>query len=77
MNVTGKPFTNSGTNLFSGLWHRRTNHTSDERAFSQSYSNPTVIDVEGAGHFIQEEAGPELAALINEFIEQNPVTTDY
>ena len=45
--------------------------------FLNRIPNPTVIDVEGAGHFIQEEAGPELAALINEFIEQNPVATDY
>lgn len=35
--------------------------------------NPTVIDIQGAGHFIQEEVGPELAAIINKFIADTPV----
>ena len=33
--------------------------------------NPTVITLEGVGHFSQEEAGPELANLINDFILKN------
>ena len=36
--------------------------------FLNRIPNPTVITVEGAGHFIQEEVGPELAKLINDFI---------
>ena len=33
--------------------------------------NPTVVTLEGVGHFCQEEAGPELASLINDFILKN------
>jgi len=33
--------------------------------------NPTVVTLEGVGHFCQEEAGPELANLINDFILKN------
>lgn len=34
--------------------------------------NPIVAeDIKNAGHFIQEDAGPELAVLINEFIAEN------
>jgi len=29
------------------------------------------VTIEGAGHFLQEEKGPELAAVINGFIERN------
>ena len=28
--------------------------------------------IEGGGHFLQEDRGPELAALINDFIDRNP-----
>ncbi len=36
--------------------------------FINRIPNPTVITVDGAGHFIQEEAGEELAEIINNFI---------
>lgn len=39
-----------------------------KKDFLERIPNPTVVDVEGAGHFIQEDAGPELAAMINDFI---------
>ena len=35
--------------------------------------NPTEITLEGVSHFVQEEAGPELASLINDFIADRPV----
>ena len=41
--------------------------------FLNRIPNPTVITVEGAGHFIQEEAGPELAKIINDFIDGKPL----
>ena len=30
--------------------------------------NPTIVTLEGVGHFSQEEAGPELSSLLNKFI---------
>ena len=41
--------------------------------FLNRINNPTVITVEGAGHFIQEEVGPELAVIINDFIDGKPL----
>ena len=41
--------------------------------FVNRIPNPTVITVEGAGHFIQEEVGPELAVIINDFIDGKPL----
>ena len=35
--------------------------------------NPIEVTLEGVGHFCQEEAGPELATLINNFIDGNLV----
>ena len=32
------------------------------------------VTIEGAGHFVQEDAGPELAAMINDFIAGEEVT---
>lgn len=34
-------------------------------------SQPHTV-VEGGGHFVQEDKGPELAAIINAFIDENP-----
>ena len=31
------------------------------------------ITLEGVGHFCQEEAGPELAAIMNNFIAGRPI----
>ena len=40
-----------------------------KKEFEERLPNPTVVeDIQGAGHFIQEDAGPELAVLINNFI---------
>ena len=36
--------------------------------------NPTEITLGGAGHFVQEEVGPELAQIISDFINGKPVT---
>ena len=36
--------------------------------FVNRIPNPTVITLGGAGHFVQEEVGPELAQIINDFI---------
>ena len=41
--------------------------------FINRVPNPTEITLEGAGHFIQEEAGPELAFIINDFIAKGNV----
>ena len=41
--------------------------------FMTRIPNPTEVTLEGVGHFCQEEAGPELAALINNFINENSV----
>ncbi len=32
------------------------------------------VEIKGVGHFVQEEVGPELAALINDFIAGRPVS---
>ncbi len=40
-----------------------------KKEFEERLPNPTVVaDIKNAGHFIQEDAGPELAVLINDFI---------
>ena len=41
--------------------------------FLNRIPNPTVVTLERAGHFVQEEVGPELAALMNDFIAGKPV----
>ena len=41
--------------------------------FLNRIPNPTVVTLEGVGHFVQEEVGPELAALINDFISGKTV----
>ncbi|SVC28743.1 uncharacterized protein METZ01_LOCUS281597, partial [marine metagenome] len=41
--------------------------------FINRVPNPTVITLEGASHFVQEEVGPELASAINDFIADRPV----
>ena len=44
-----------------------------KKDFMTRIPNPTEVTLEGVGHFCQEEAGPELANLINNFIAGNPV----
>tara|TARA_Y100001970_G_scaffold61934_1_gene79123 strand:+ start:872 stop:1966 length:1095 start_codon:yes stop_codon:yes gene_type:complete len=41
--------------------------------FISRIPNPTVITLGGAGHFVQEEVGPELAEIIIDFIEGKEV----
>ncbi len=41
--------------------------------FINRVPNPTVITLKGASHFVQEEVGPELASVINDFIADRPV----
>ena len=40
--------------------------------FLERIPNPTVITLKGASHFVQEEVGPELAIIIDDFIKNNP-----
>ena len=42
--------------------------------FVNRIPNPTIITLGGAGHFVQEEVGPELAQIIIDFIEGKKVT---
>jgi haloalkane dehalogenase len=39
-----------------------------EQTFLERVPTAQNVTIEGAGHFVQEDAGPELAALINDFI---------
>ena len=39
-----------------------------ERIFIERVPGAQNITIKGAGHFVQEDAGPQLAALINDFI---------
>ena len=41
--------------------------------FLNRIPNPTVVTLEGVGHFVQEEVGPELAMLVSDFIAGRPV----
>ena len=41
--------------------------------FMNRIPNPTEITLGGAGHFVQEEVGPELAQIISDFINGKPV----
>ena len=40
--------------------------------FLERIPNPTVITLKEASHFVQEEVGPELAKIIDDFIKNNP-----
>ncbi|MBL6899728.1 haloalkane dehalogenase [Gammaproteobacteria bacterium] len=42
--------------------------------FLNRIPNPTVITLDGVGHFVQEEMGPELAQIIINFIEGKKVS---
>ena len=42
--------------------------------FINRIPNPTIITLEGAGHFVQEEVGEGLAQIISDFIEGKPVS---
>ena len=46
-----------------------------ERIFQRTIpgaQNQKHVTITGAGHFLQEDKGPELAAIINQFIADNP-----
>ena len=68
MNNIGLMSLRSGQTIFSGIGeNERTTYRLKE--FEERLPNPTVVeDIKNAGHFIQEDAGPELAVLINDFI---------
>ena len=42
--------------------------------FINRIPNPTVITLGGAGHFVQEDVGPELAQIMNDFISGKEVS---
>ena len=42
--------------------------------FVNRIPNPTILTLGGAGHFVQEDVGPELAQIINDFIAGKKVT---
>jgi pimeloyl-ACP methyl ester carboxylesterase len=39
-----------------------------EQEFADRVPNTTRVTIKGIGHFVQEEVGAELAALMNDFI---------
>ncbi len=45
-----------------------------EQAFIDRIPGATSVTIRDAGHFVQEDAGPELAELINDFIAGRPVS---
>lgn len=45
-----------------------------EQVFIDRIPGATNITIKGAGHFVQEDVGPELAALINDFIDGKEVS---
>jgi haloalkane dehalogenase len=45
-----------------------------EQVFIDRIPGAVNVTIEGAGHFVQEDAGPELAAMINDFIAGRDVS---
>jgi haloalkane dehalogenase len=45
-----------------------------EQTFLERIPTAQNVTIEGAGHFVQEDAGPQLAALINDFIAGRAVS---
>lgn len=45
-----------------------------EKVFEKRVPNPQSITIKGAGHFVQEDAGPELAQLIVDFMADKEVS---
>jgi haloalkane dehalogenase len=45
-----------------------------ESVFMERIPGAQKVTINGAGHFVQEDAGPQLAALINDFIAGREVT---
>ena len=43
--------------------------------FVNRIPNPTVITLEGVGHFVQEEVGPELAQIIHSFVNGQEIVS--
>ena len=50
-----------------------TSGTGLEQEFADRVPDATQVTIKGVGHFVQEEVGPQLAALINDFIADRPV----
>jgi haloalkane dehalogenase len=44
-----------------------------EQTFLERVPTAENVTIAGAGHFVQEDAGPQLAKLINDFIAGRPV----
>ena len=51
-----------------------TSRTDFAQQFVDRVPGVTQVMIKGVGHFVQEEVGPELAALINDFIAERPVS---
>ena len=49
-----------------------TSRTDFAQQFVDRVPGATQVTIKGVGHFVQEEVGPELAALINDFIAGRP-----
>ena len=50
-----------------------TSTTDAAEQFQNRVPGAVSVTIKGVGHFVQEEVGPELAALINDFIAGKPV----
>lgn len=51
-----------------------TSRTNVAQRIAERVPGATQVTIKGVGHFVQEEVGPELAALINDFIAGRPVS---
>jgi len=51
-----------------------TSGTDLAQQFVERVPGATQVTIKGVGHFVQEEVGPELAALMNDFIAGQPVS---
>ena len=51
-----------------------TSRTNIAQKIVERVPGATQVTIKGVGHFVQEEVGPELAALINDFIAGRPVS---
>lgn len=66
MNIWKKPFLVAFTDsdpMTKGL----------EKVFLARVPTAQNVTIHGAGHFVQEDAGPQLATMINAFIAGDPV----
>ena len=45
-----------------------------EKVFLERVPTAQSVTIKGAGHFVQEDAGPQLAAMMNDFMAARPVS---